>query len=431
MSEDSVVALRVNSEYDALLPKLSGEDFEDLKLSIKTEGQHHQIIVNADSEILDGHHRVRACQELGIQPRIETKTFPNKLLEKKFVIESNLRRRHLNDFQRAKLVLPLLEIEKELAKQRQEHSTTEGNISLSPRSTKARKPLTEEQKEKRRLRQKAKTEEKKKAGIVRQKEKRAREIVAKKIQMSDRTLEKAKTVIEKGSARLQEQVESGQTSIDRAYKKLKQDERRKEQLEVIAKLPPPEGKYQVIVVDPPWAYEKRVNDVSHRARSPYPQMIVDEIIAHPPPCADDCVVWLWTTNAFMHEAFHVLEAWGLEAKTILTWKKNKLGLGDWLRGQTEHCILAVKGRPIVTLSNQSTFLEGDVREHSRKPESFYRLVEELCHGSRFEMYGREEREGWIVSGELEFKGEKEEQAGDKIEILTFKESAKNYQRQRW
>lgn len=180
-------------------------------------------------------------------------------------------------------------------------------------------------------------------------------------------------------------------------------DRRKELLAAIAKLPVLEGKFQVIVIDPPWAYENRVDDVSHRARSPYPQMSIAEIIAKSPPCADDCVIWLWTTNAFMHDALHVLEAWGLEAKTILTWKKSRFGLGDWLRGQTEHCILAVKGHPIVTLSNQSTFLEGDLREHSRKPDSFFKLVEELCHGSKCEMYGREEREGWTVSGLSEFK----------------------------
>ena len=192
-------------------------------------------------------------------------------------------------------------------------------------------------------------------------------------------------------------------SLEKKVKMLNQDERRREQIEKIEKLPSPMGKYQVIVVDPPWSYEKRVDDVSHRGRSPYPTMSLEEIIAKSPPCCDDCIVWLWTTNAFMHDAFHVLEAWDLEAKTILTWKKSKIGLGDWLRGQTEHCILAVKGYPIVSLSNQSTFLEGELREHSRKPDSFYRLVEELCHGSKYEMYGREEREGWIVSGDLEFK----------------------------
>ena len=192
--------------------------------------------------------------------------------------------------------------------------------------------------------------------------------------------------------------------LEKKVKQIKQDKKRKEQITAIENLPSlPDGKFHIIVIDPPWSYEKRTDDISHRGRSPYPQMTIDEIIAKPPPCTDDCIVWLWTTNAFMHDAFHILDAWNLEPKTILTWKKNKFGVGDWLRGQTEHCILAIKGHPIVTLTNQSTIFEGDVREHSRKPESFYALVEELCHGSKCEMYGREKREGWIVSGELEFQ----------------------------
>ena len=79
--------------------------------------------------ILDGHHRFQICNELGIEAKFEVKEFPNALLEKKFVIESNLRRRHLNRFQRAKLVLPLLEIEKELARGRQEGMRNIAHIS--------------------------------------------------------------------------------------------------------------------------------------------------------------------------------------------------------------------------------------------------------------------------------------------------------------
>jgi hypothetical protein len=63
-----------------------------------------------------------------------------------------------------------------------------------------------------------------------------------------------------------------------------------------------------------------------------------------------------------------------------------MGTGDWLRGKTEHCILAVRGQPTVTLTNQTTLLDGPVREHSRKPEEFYALVEALCPGSKVELF---------------------------------------------
>ena len=100
----------------------------------------------------------------------------------------------------------------------------------------------------------------------------------------------------------------------------------------------------------------------------------------------------------MKEAYQLLDAWGFTAKTILTWDKQKLGLGDWLRNITEHCIMAVRGRPVVTLTNQTTLISEARREHSRKPEAFYRLVEALCHGTKLEMFAREPRDGWTRWG---------------------------------
>src|SRR5512136_236168 len=129
------MSLHTNFQYDKLLPKMSEEEFAELKNSIKTEGQHYPIIVNEDLEVLDGHHRLRACIELGIEPDFEVRKFDDKLLEKKFVIEANLRRRHLNNFQLVELAVPLLEIEKALAKKRQSKGGKEGRetqLGLAP-----------------------------------------------------------------------------------------------------------------------------------------------------------------------------------------------------------------------------------------------------------------------------------------------------------
>ena len=103
----------------------------------------------------------------------------------------------------------------------------------------------------------------------------------------------------------------------------------------------------------------------------------------------------------MNRADHLLlvQHWGFRHKTVLTWVKDRVGLGDWLRGQTEHCLLATRGRPVVTLSGQTTVLRGAVREHSRKPEEFYRLVESLCPGSKVELFARAPRPGWAAHGD--------------------------------
>lgn len=172
--------------------------------------------------------------------------------------------------------------------------------------------------------------------------------------------------------------------------------------QIRAEPPPiPEGPFRVIAIDPPWRYGSRVEDASHRGRNQYPDMSVEEICALPVAAKahpDGCVLWLWTTNAFMRDAYRCLDAWGFQEKTILTWDKQLLGLGDWLRNITEHCILAVRGTPVVQLTNQTTLISEARREHSRKPEAFYALVEALCPGSKLEMFGRESREGWTLWG---------------------------------
>lgn len=164
--------------------------------------------------------------------------------------------------------------------------------------------------------------------------------------------------------------------------------------------PMPQGPFRVVVADPPWRYEKRVNDASHRSGLPYPDMSVEEICGLPVEkiAHRDAILWLWTTNAFMRDAFDVADAWGFTPKTILTWVKDRMGTGDWLRGQTEHCIMAVRGKPTVTLSNQTTVLHGPLREHSRKPDEFYALVEALCPGSKVEVFARQPRDGWSAWG---------------------------------
>jgi len=113
---------------------------------------------------------------------------------------------------------------------------------------------------------------------------------------------------------------------------------------------------------------------------------------------ENAILWLWTTNAHLRVAFDVLEAWGFEYKTLLTWVKDRMGTGEWLRGQTEHCMLAVRGKPVFLHGNHTTVLNARRREHSRKPDEFYALVEHTSHGSKLELFARETRNGWRAFG---------------------------------
>jgi ParB-like chromosome segregation protein Spo0J len=104
--------VKINPEYASLVSELSPEESESLKQSIKANGLYVPIIVNQDGIILDGHHRFKACQELGIEPKTIVREFSDKLEEQLFVIDCNLIRRQLNNFQRTVLALeskPILE----------------------------------------------------------------------------------------------------------------------------------------------------------------------------------------------------------------------------------------------------------------------------------------------------------------------------------
>jgi ParB-like chromosome segregation protein Spo0J len=189
------MSLRLNPQYEKLLPQMSHEEFAELKESIQSEGQHYPIIVNEDLEVLDGHHRYRACTELGIEPDFEVRKFDDKLLEKKFVIEANLRRRHLNNFQLVELAVPLLEIEKALAKKRQVKGGKDGRdiplgIGLAPDD--------------------AEPEVKAKAA----------EIVAKKAGVSTRTFERGKKIIEEATEDEKQMLRDGKASISHVYNEI-------------------------------------------------------------------------------------------------------------------------------------------------------------------------------------------------------------------
>src|SRR5919202_2457545 len=98
-------AITINQEYTHLVPPLSAEEYESLKQSIEQNGLWVPIVVNNEGVILDGHHRFKACQDLAIEPKTITKDFPDKQNEQMFVIDSNLRRRPLNHYQRTELAL--------------------------------------------------------------------------------------------------------------------------------------------------------------------------------------------------------------------------------------------------------------------------------------------------------------------------------------
>jgi len=160
----------------------------------------------------------------------------------------------------------------------------------------------------------------------------------------------------------------------------------------------PKGKFEVIVIDPPWPYGTEYDPKTRRIASPYPEMSIEKIREIKIPASDNCVLWLWTTHKFLSEAFKLLKDWEFEYKLTLVWNKEKMGIGSWLRCQVEFCLLGIKGNPEWNLTNERDIISETRREHSRKPNKFYQMVEKLCKGRKLDMFSREKRDGWQVWG---------------------------------
>jgi hypothetical protein len=128
----TALGIQTNKEYESLVPPMSKEAFESLMSSIRESGQLEPITINTKGEVLDGHHRLRICKELKLEPVIEIKTFDNPLYEKLYIIDVNLQRRHLTVAQRVQLSLKKKPILQELAKKNSQTNLKKGNNSEYP-----------------------------------------------------------------------------------------------------------------------------------------------------------------------------------------------------------------------------------------------------------------------------------------------------------
>lgn len=183
-------------------------------------------------------------------------------------------------------------------------------------------------------------------------------------------------------------------------KQAKREEHIQKQVEEIENgIETPDGLFDVIAIDPPWNYGTEYNASGRRVANPYPEMTQEELKSMEIPAADNCVMFLWTTHKFIWDAKELLDAWGFEYRSMLVWDKQKIGMGNLIRMQCEFCLVGIKGKPVFKDNHSVRDLISDPRrEHSRKPEAFYQLVNDLCVGRKLDFFSREPREGWCSYG---------------------------------
>lgn len=175
----------------------------------------------------------------------------------------------------------------------------------------------------------------------------------------------------------------------------------------------PAGRFATITADPPWTYvystrttEKPGTGWNGGTDRHYSTLTLDEIKSIPVAsvAADDAVLWLWIVNPMLRRCIEVIDAWGFEYRGILTWAKTTrggrpyTGTGYWLRGATEHAVLAVRGKPAKPLTAIPTWFAAPVTRHSEKPERAVEIFEEFSTGPRLEMFARRPRDGWTTWG---------------------------------
>lgn len=156
--------------------------------------------------------------------------------------------------------------------------------------------------------------------------------------------------------------------------------------------------FGTILADPPWDVPSQKG--SKGAGRHYSLMPIDEIAALPISrlAADDAHLWLWVTNADWREQISVMDAWGFTYRACLTWIKPRMGMGWYLRNQTEHLLLGVRGRAPMRFRGQGSWMYAPLQEHSHKPEEQFAVIERCSPGPYLELFARRRRPGWSAWG---------------------------------
>ena len=436
--------MKIDKEFADLIPPLTEEEYKGLEQSILAEGCRDALVV-WNNTLVDGHNRYKICTEHNIAYLTVTKDFEDRNAAMLWMMNNQLSRRNLNDFQRVEIVRKCENAVKAQAEKRMlagksdpmpksaqgtsrdilanmagvGHSTYEHAATVIDKAPEAvtnavrknelsinagyevTKMKPEQQNE---ISQRIKQGEKPKDVVA---------DVRTRSGISPKTFERAVVVIETAPEELKTELREGNITINQAYNQIKRaeklakrEETRQQNAKKVQTLSNPleaQGLFQTIVIDPAWDYsEEGDNDQFGRGRPDYCLMPIEEIEALPiNKIADkNCHLYIWVTNRSLPKSFHLMDKWGFRYVTCLTWIKPHYGVGNYFRGQTEHILFGVKGSQPLKRHDVGTWFEAPRGErHSAKPDEFYSLVESCSYAPYIDIFGRKEREGWSVWGE--------------------------------
>jgi len=367
-----------------VFPLIPAAEFYQLIDDIKANGLQEPIVVH-EGMILDGRNRYLACLEAGAEPAFAPFRGDDPVA---FVISANLRRRHLDESQRAMVAAKLATLRVGDNQHSEGLPIGRGSdlLSVGERSVaRAREVL----------------------------ERGAPELVG-AVEQGVVSVSAAADVATLSRDKQAELVAKGEREILEAAKAIrarKAEQRRAERIDRLLATTkqdapfPCEHRYPVIYADPPWHFEvyNEESGIERAAGNHYPTMKLEQICALPVSelATDAAALFLWTTAPHLEEALRVIAAWGFAYKSNLVWVKDKIGLGYLVRNQHELLLIATRG-DIPTpppAQRPASVINAPRREHSRKPEEAYELIERMYpEFPKIELFARNAREGWAAWG---------------------------------
>lgn len=369
--------MNINPEFKSLIPPLSADEFSQLEANILAEGCRDSLVV-WNGTLIDGHNRYEICSKHGLPYQVVEKHFESTSDVRIWMRNNQMGRRNLTPAWRIELALGNKEDLAAVGIEKKSHGqTAPGKTLLSQNDKSVDEPKHNTQAE-----------------------------IATIAGTSTGMVGMAEVVRAK-SPEVWEKAKEGEISVSAAYKEIKNQEKKearkaeieqqRKELEASPPVQPPEN-FDVIVIDPPWPYGREYDPEGSRIANPYPEMPLDEIQAIHIPAKNDAVIFLWTTHQFLPFSYELLKNWGFDYKATMVWDKEKIGMGAWLRMQCEFCLVGIKGKPTWENTTYRDILKEPRREHSRKPESFYEMVEKITLGHKIDYFSRQNRLGWYSYG---------------------------------
>lgn len=366
------------------LPALTEMEYAALVEDVRGRGVLVPIVIDENSDVIDGQHRLRAAAAVGLSIKdipfdIRIGLSDDEKLE--LGEDLNLHRRHLSKDQ---LTVVIFNKRKRGKSLRQIAAETGVSPATALRALSTVSFETVDLPE-----------------TIMGKDGRERPATMPKHALVDAPRLNDLARLERDSPALVQRIADGEIGVYDALRQMKREQAKSDKQELTLK-EATQGRFQVIYADPPWSYNN--SGLNGSAASHYPTMTTDDIAAMPVSsyATSNAVLFMWATNPLLEDAMQVLKGWNFAYKTNFVWVKDRGAygkLGFYNYGRHELLLIATRGSCVPSIETlPDSVITADKSRHSAKPDEFYELIERMYPGPYLELFARNRRDGWSVWG---------------------------------